>query len=83
MIDSTDKRLRLNARHVLILTAAKDFEAKHMQSQLYRKVCLHFGVTPASYYLRHINDTELVMKHQGLGPKGTKALTVPLQVRGR
>ena len=56
---------------------------KQLQTQLYRKVCRQFGVTPASYYLRHINDKVLVMKHQALGPKGTKALTVPLQVSDR
>ncbi|KAK2188231.1 hypothetical protein NP493_139g02012 [Ridgeia piscesae] len=62
---------------------SKDFEVKQLQTQLYRKVCRQFGVTPASYYLRHINDKVLVMKHQALGPKGTKALTVPLQVNTR
>ncbi|XP_072288554.1 uncharacterized protein lrrc74b isoform X2 [Eucyclogobius newberryi] len=46
--------------------------------QCYVQVCESLGVVPASYFLQHMRDSELAMEHRGLGPKGTKALAVPL-----
>uniref|UniRef100_A0A3P8SRZ3 Leucine rich repeat containing 74B n=1 Tax=Amphiprion percula TaxID=161767 RepID=A0A3P8SRZ3_AMPPE len=44
----------------------------------YMKSCEMLQVAPASYFLRHMQDSELKMMHRGLGPQGTKALAVPL-----
>ncbi|XP_067084552.1 leucine-rich repeat-containing protein 74B [Osmerus mordax] len=44
----------------------------------YREACRTIGVVPASYALRHLQSSELIMMHHGLGPQGTKALAVPL-----
>ncbi|XP_063313135.1 leucine-rich repeat-containing protein 74B isoform X1 [Pelobates fuscus] len=44
----------------------------------YLSVCQFFGVVPVSYYLRHIQDSVLVMRHHGLGLKAVKALALSL-----
>ncbi|XP_030073538.1 leucine-rich repeat-containing protein 74B isoform X1 [Microcaecilia unicolor] len=44
----------------------------------YLEACKIYGVIPISYFVRHMTDTNLTMRHHGLGPKGTKALAVPL-----
>lgn len=44
----------------------------------YKEACKQCGVIPVSYFLRHMQDTELVMKHHGLGPAGAKAIAVSL-----
>jgi len=40
--------------------------------------CKKYDVTPVSYFMRHMQDSELVMKHHGLGCQGTRAISVPL-----
>ena len=50
------------------------------EKQLYIKMCRNFGVVPVSYYVRNMTEPELRMRYHGLGPSGTKALSVPLQV---
>ncbi|XP_041350857.1 leucine-rich repeat-containing protein 74B-like [Gigantopelta aegis] len=45
----------------------------------YLKACSDLGINPISYFLKHIQDTELTMKFHGLGLEGTKALSVPLE----
>ncbi|KAM8885100.1 LOW QUALITY PROTEIN: uncharacterized protein lrrc74b [Spinachia spinachia] len=44
----------------------------------YVEACDALHVAPASYFLRHMQSSELSMMHRGLGPQGTKALAVPL-----
>ncbi|TMS03761.1 Protein NipSnap-like protein 1 [Larimichthys crocea] len=44
----------------------------------YMEACKKYQVVPASYFLRHMQNSELSMMHRGLGPQGTKALAVPL-----
>ncbi|XP_032991829.1 leucine-rich repeat-containing protein 74B isoform X2 [Lacerta agilis] len=44
----------------------------------YLKTCRMHGVVPISYFLRHMKDSELTLKHYGLGPKGAKALAPSL-----
>uniref|UniRef100_A0A8C3P2N8 Uncharacterized protein n=1 Tax=Chrysemys picta bellii TaxID=8478 RepID=A0A8C3P2N8_CHRPI len=44
----------------------------------YIAACQLYGVVPISYFLRHMKDTELIMKHHGLGPQGAKALSLAL-----
>ena len=39
------------------------------------------GVQPATYFLKHMSDTELVMKFHGLGPHGMKAMAQSIEVR--
>ena len=35
----------------------------------YMEACEKFNVTPASFFLRHMQSNELNMMHRGLGPK--------------
>ncbi|KAL8180583.1 UNVERIFIED_CONTAM: hypothetical protein K2H54_029122 [Gekko kuhli] len=35
----------------------------------YLEICQAHGVTPASYFMRHMKDSELSLMHHGLGPK--------------
>lgn len=46
----------------------------------YVKVCEEMGISPTSYFIKHIQDRELKMKFHGLGPQRMKALAVPLQM---
>ena len=50
---------------------------------IYLEACRNAGVVPASYFLRHMFDTCLDMKHHGLGPCGTKPISVALVVSVR
>ncbi|ELU14920.1 hypothetical protein CAPTEDRAFT_163530 [Capitella teleta] len=45
---------------------------------VYIESCKHNGIIPASYFLRHMKDSHLKMKHHGLGPKGVKPIAVAL-----
>ena len=47
----------------------------------YLAACEYKGVTPVTYFIRHIEDTEVVLRFRGLGPMGAQALSVPLKVR--
>ncbi|KAM3936901.1 leucine-rich repeat-containing protein 74B [Leptodactylus fuscus] len=44
----------------------------------YLSACQLFGVVPVSYFLRHMGDSELVMRHHGLGAQATKAIALSL-----
>lgn len=33
-----------------------------------------------SYFVKHINDKEFIMRNHGLGPNGAKAISKPLQL---
>lgn len=45
----------------------------------YIHACEGQGVTPVTYFIQHIEDTEVKLKFRGLGPQGAKALGVPLK----
>ncbi|KAL3874587.1 hypothetical protein ACJMK2_037575 [Sinanodonta woodiana] len=45
----------------------------------YIKVCEDMGISPTTYFVKHIQDRELKMKFHGLGPQRMKAISVPLQ----
>ncbi|XP_078336521.1 uncharacterized protein LOC111138432 isoform X1 [Crassostrea virginica] len=44
----------------------------------YIEGCKKVGVVPASYFLRHMNDPHLSMKHHGLGAQGMRAIAMSL-----
>ncbi|XP_072271568.1 uncharacterized protein [Pyxicephalus adspersus] len=44
----------------------------------YLSACKIFGVVPVSYYLRHMGDSKLVMRHHGLGAQAAKAIALSL-----
>ena len=48
---------------------------------IYLDSCKNAKVIPVSYFIRHMFDSELEMKHHGLGPDGVKPLAVALVVR--
>ena len=48
--------------------------------RLYLAACASIGVTPVSYFLRHIQDKDMLLRHHGLGPKGSKAIAIALVV---
>lgn len=45
---------------------------------VYVDACKQIGVIPASYFVRHMDDQVLEMKHHGLGPQGAKPISVAL-----
>lgn len=46
----------------------------------YIHICNEEGVIPVTYFLKHIQDSEFVMRFHGLGPLGAKAIAFPLKV---
>ncbi|XP_075687107.1 uncharacterized protein LOC142656102 isoform X2 [Rhinoderma darwinii] len=44
----------------------------------YLSACKLIGVVPVSYFLRHMGDSELIMRHHGLGAQATKAIALSL-----
>ncbi|XP_046847497.1 leucine-rich repeat-containing protein 74A-like isoform X2 [Xenia sp. Carnegie-2017] len=46
--------------------------------RLYFSACALSGVIPMSYFVRHIQDKELILRHHGLGAKGVKAIAIVL-----
>ncbi|XP_053313201.1 leucine-rich repeat-containing protein 74B-like [Spea bombifrons] len=44
----------------------------------YLSACQYLGVVPVSYFLRHMQDSDLVMRHHGLGLQAVKALALSL-----
>ncbi|KAG9487306.1 hypothetical protein GDO78_007260 [Eleutherodactylus coqui] len=44
----------------------------------YLSACQLFGVVPVSYFLRHMGDSEFIMRHHGLGAQATKAIALSL-----
>ncbi|KAM4690549.1 leucine-rich repeat-containing protein 74A [Rhinophrynus dorsalis] len=45
---------------------------------LYINACQQAGVVPVSYFIRHMNETHMELNHHGLGPRGARAIAVPL-----
>ena len=48
---------------------------------VYLESCRKNKIIPANYFLRHMLDPDLAMRHHGLGPDGIKPLSVALVVR--
>jgi len=46
--------------------------------QLYLKACKHLNVTPASFFMRNLENEKIAMCHHCLGPSGTKACAMSL-----
>lgn len=46
----------------------------------YLEACELLGVVPARYFLAHLTDKAIVMRHHGLGPSGTQAIGKALRV---
>lgn len=61
-----------------------DLEGKydHSSEAAYIEVSKKNNVIPASYFLRHMHDVHLDMKHHGLGPIAVKPLAISLVVSG-
>ena len=47
---------------------------------VYMESCKLNNVIPVSYFVRHMEDSHLVMKHHGLGREGIKPISVSLVV---
>ena len=47
----------------------------------YVNICKQLKVTPVSYILRNLTESEIVMKNHVLGAKGAKACAIALMVR--
>ncbi|KAJ8309394.1 hypothetical protein KUTeg_014268 [Tegillarca granosa] len=54
-------------------------ERDEVGDKKYIHVCNEEGVIPVTYFLKHIQDTEFVMRFHGLGPLGAKAIAFPLK----
>lgn len=46
----------------------------------YKEICKHYNVIPVSYFMRNMQESELTMRHHGLGAAGGKAIAVSLVV---
>ncbi|CAL1542617.1 unnamed protein product [Lymnaea stagnalis] len=46
----------------------------------YLHVCRELGIKPVRYFLEHIQDVRLSLRHHGLGPEAMKAMAPPLQM---
>lgn len=46
--------------------------------KVYLKACETMGIIPASYFVRNIQETQIIMPHHGIGGKGAKAIAVAL-----
>ncbi|XP_071972909.1 leucine-rich repeat-containing protein 74A isoform X2 [Engystomops pustulosus] len=46
---------------------------------VYKQACNEVGVVPTSYFIRHMSQTRMNLKHHGLGPRGAHALAVALK----
>lgn len=44
----------------------------------YVAACKKHGVTPVSFFIRHMQDSSISLSHHGLGSAGTRAAAVPL-----
>ena len=49
-------------------------------AKLYLQVCRKLGLVPISYYLRHIDDQRLVLRHHSIDASAAKAIATPLTV---
>ena len=50
--------------------------------ELYKTLCEKHGCNPTSYFLRHLDEREVHMKHHGLTRHESLALAEVLRVRG-
>lgn len=65
---------------VSLALAEKSVDNDVPARMIYLEACKDQGVIPVSYFLRHLNDTSLDLKHHGLGAEGMKPLAVALIV---
>ncbi|XP_053374992.1 leucine-rich repeat-containing protein 74A-like isoform X2 [Mercenaria mercenaria] len=61
-----------------LLTSDQSTTYDHTGKTAYIDTCKKLGVVPASYFLRHMQDRHLNMRHHGLGPAGMRALAESL-----
>ena len=74
----TIKCCYLSSKTFSLIEESEEFD--HTGRSVYIETCKKNGVIPASYFLRHMHDSQLEMKHHGLGPQGVKPLCVSLVV---
>ncbi|XP_052212583.1 leucine-rich repeat-containing protein 74A-like isoform X2 [Dreissena polymorpha] len=55
----------------------------HTGKTSYIDTCKKLGVVPASFFLRHMHDPHLNMRHHGLGPAGMRALAESLSTNSQ
>ncbi|XP_041429859.1 leucine-rich repeat-containing protein 74A [Xenopus laevis] len=80
--------MNLNVRHKSGSDAILESEKRQVlakshrdetSEELYVQACQEAGVVPASYFMRHMNNTSMDLKHHGLGPRGARAIAASLQ----
>ncbi|CAC5387974.1 unnamed protein product [Mytilus coruscus] len=47
---------------------------------LYERHCEEIGVQPITYFIKHMQDTNLTMKFHGLGPQGMRAIAGNIEI---
>ncbi|CAG2200126.1 unnamed protein product [Mytilus edulis] len=47
---------------------------------LYERHCEEIGVQPITYFIKHMQDTNLIMKFHGLGPQGMRAIAGNIEI---
>ena len=64
---------------MLVLTEDREVFEGSLRT-VYVESCKKASVIPASYFVRHMDDTQIEMKHHGLGPQGIKPIAIALVV---
>jgi len=62
------------------MTLPEKQELDNSTKARYLRKCDEMGIQPATFYIKHMSDSELVMKFHGLGPHGMKAMADSLEV---
>ena len=68
------------ASHCSVVFEEPTSRYDHTGKTAYVEACRLLGVVPASFFLRHMHDATLTMKHHGLGMLGMKAIAMSLVV---
>ena len=63
---------------VFLIEEKEEFDVSG--KKVYLKACEIMGIIPASYFVRNIQEPQIIMPHHGIGGKGAKAIAVALVV---
>jgi len=64
----------------VVFSAEEEEEEDPTFRRLYLKICHKLGVIPTSYFVNHIEDETVTLRHHGLSGKETRALAMALKV---
>ncbi|XP_068110601.1 leucine-rich repeat-containing protein 74A [Hyperolius riggenbachi] len=68
----------LTVDFVLCSSDSESGSPEDPQTEVYLAACHKMGVVPVSYFIRHMNESNLQLNHHGLGPRGASAIAQSL-----